>query len=484
MRSRNVAFVTLLLLCAPAYSVAQQKPASEASSVPIYRVTVVGRTIKAINYGHRGEPTKIGFQGTVLLPKAKGEAQVQSKQGATQIRARFERMPAPTRFGAQYLTYVLWAITPEGRAVNLGELVLNDSDKGRLDVSTDLQAFGLLVTAEPYYSVTQPSNLVVMENVLRGDTVGKVEEIDAKAEFLNRGQPFTLNLEPEARPSGKKLSLDRYEAVLEIYQAQNAVQIARSEGADRYASDTLAKAEQLLQQAQSYQAQKMDAKQIVMTAREAAQAAEDARAITAKRKQELGQASEQKVAAQAQASRQAEPAPPPPAAPIAAPAAESPSVIQIRPHPMPVSAPSPQAALADQLNLILPIHESAGALKLNLYDHLFEADGAALTPVARDKLSRIAGIVRANPGLHVEVEGYTSGTSDQHLLSQRAAAVCDYFATNGILAESITARGITMRPPAGDRQVRHVTVVIKTQPDAGVSVSELGRTAPAPAGGR
>jgi outer membrane protein OmpA-like peptidoglycan-associated protein len=245
----------------------------------------------------------------------------------------------------------------------------------------------------------------------------------------------------------------------------------------------LSKAEQLLQQAQSYQAQKINAKQVVMTAREAAQAAGDARAITAKRKQEQSQMSEQKVAAN---TWQAQPAANPPAPPqTAAPAAESPpSVIQIRPHPAPASAFPPQAALGEQLNLILPVHETTGAWKLNLYDHLFGFNGATLTPAGTDKLSKIADIVLASPGLKVEVEGYTSGTSDQQLMSQRAAAVRDYLVMRGIPAESVTARGLTMRPPAGDRQVRHVTVILSGQPDAGVSVSELGRRAPDPAGGR
>src|SRR5579864_6205594 len=256
---------------------------------PIYRVTVVSRTLQAINYEHRSGPTKIDFQGTVLLPKAKGEATVESKRGRISIDAKFDRLEAPTKFGREYLTYVLWAITPEGRPKNLGELVVDSSDKAKISVTTELQALGLMVTAEPYYSVTTPSDVVVLENIVRPDTIGRVEEVAAKYDLLPRGQ-YTLNVNPnQLRTVGSEaeaLPYDRYEAVLELYQAQNAVQIARSLGADRYAPDTLSKAEGMLSQAQDMQARKQDTHMIVSRAREAAQMAEDARTIAMKRSAE------------------------------------------------------------------------------------------------------------------------------------------------------------------------------------------------------
>jgi hypothetical protein len=244
---------------------------------------VISRTTKAINYGHLAEPTKIGLKGTVLFPETEGEARVESRRGAVEIDTRVNHLGAPTRFGPEYLTYVLWAITPVGRPVNLGELVVDPSNKARLKVSTQLQAFALIVTAEPYFSVTHPSDVVVMENVVRPGTVGKVEEIDAKYELLPRKQ-FIYNAGiPPAASDGPKLSMDDYEALLAVYQAQNAIQIAKSAGADRYAPDALQKAEQLYQQALALQAQKSASRDIVTTAREAAQTAEDARAISVKR---------------------------------------------------------------------------------------------------------------------------------------------------------------------------------------------------------
>jgi hypothetical protein len=275
-----------LVLLAQQYPVAGQAPppVSQSGSVPVYEVTVVSRTTKAVNYGHREQPTKIDLRGTVLYADARGDATVESKRGAVDIDVRFSRLDSPQRFGGEYLTYVLWAITPEGRPVNLGEVVLNSSNKGHLRVSADLQSFALLVTAEPYFSVSQPSNVVVMENVLRPDTIGKIEEVDAKFELLPRGH-YTYNIgAPTVAMDAPKVSMNEYESLLALYQAQNALQIARAAGADRYAGDTLSKAEQLYQQAQSYN-RKDGYRQVVMTARQASQTAEDARILAVKRQQ-------------------------------------------------------------------------------------------------------------------------------------------------------------------------------------------------------
>src|SRR5713226_5335856 len=172
MITKCLAVATLILWCSSFIAEGQPSPPNPESA-PIYRVTVVSRTLSAINYQHRSGPTKIDFKGTVLLPTAHGEATIESKKGRIEIDSQFEHLVAPQRFGREYLTYVLWAISPEGRAVNLGELVPGRSDKGDLHVTTDMQAFGLIVTAEPYFSVSQPSDVVTLENTVRPDTVGK-----------------------------------------------------------------------------------------------------------------------------------------------------------------------------------------------------------------------------------------------------------------------------------------------------------------------
>src|SRR5579883_107981 len=208
----------------------QQSNGTMASgAMPIYRITVVARTTKAINYNHRSGSTKIDFRGTPLLPEAHGDATVESRQGVIRINAHMDKMQPASKFGPEYLTYVMWAITPEGRATNIGEVLLN-GDKTKLDATTELQSFGLIVTAEPYFAVTQPSDVVVMENFVRKDTVGTIEQVDAKFELLQRGQ-YTLNVNPaELKPMEANSKVP-----LELYEARNAVQIARWTGASRYA---------------------------------------------------------------------------------------------------------------------------------------------------------------------------------------------------------------------------------------------------------
>jgi flagellar motor protein MotB len=213
---------------------------------------------------------------------------VESKAGRVEIDARFDHVQSPARFGHEYLTYVLWAITPEGHAKNLGEVLAGGSDKAKLHVTTDLQAFGLIVTAEPYAAVRQPSDVVVMENQIRPDTVGKIEPIVAKYDLLPRGE-YTYNVPADlvaAEGNGPRVSMPVYEEMLEVYQAQNAVQIAGAMGAAQYAPDTFAKAEQLLATARNLQASRADRSQVIGDAREAAQTAEDARIITMKRQQD------------------------------------------------------------------------------------------------------------------------------------------------------------------------------------------------------
>src|SRR5580658_3710309 len=270
----------------------QQLTEISGGAAPLYRITVVARTTKAINYNHRSGSTRIGFQGTALMPAASGEAKVESKQGVIKIDAEMQKLGPATQFGHEYLTYVMWAVTPEGRATNVGEVLLKDG-KSKLDATTELQSFGLIITAEPYFAVTQPSDVVVMENFVRHDTVGTIEELDAKYELLPRGQ-YTLNVNPaDIRP----IVLDR-KVPLELYEARNAVQIARWTGAQRYAADTFQKAVEDLQNAEGYLTGKAGSKPIGTVAREAVQMAEDSRIITVKKIEEEQLATERRVGAE------------------------------------------------------------------------------------------------------------------------------------------------------------------------------------------
>jgi outer membrane protein OmpA-like peptidoglycan-associated protein len=270
----------------------------EREPMPVYRVTVVSRTANAINYRHRSGATKIDFRGTALMPEARGEAKVESKQGYIEIEVEFDNINRPaSTFGPEYLTYVMWAITPEGRASNLGEVILN-RNKSKLNVTTELQSFGLILTAEPYFAVTQPSDVVVMENVVRADTRGKIDVIQANYELLQRGQ-YVMD-RSHFRPVQVSSNVP-----LELLEARNAVEIARAAGADKYAADTFQKAVKALDQAEGYQVRKAGKRPVAMMSREAVQTAEDSRLIAIRRIQEERLAQEREAAAEREATAKA-----------------------------------------------------------------------------------------------------------------------------------------------------------------------------------
>jgi outer membrane protein OmpA-like peptidoglycan-associated protein len=472
------------------------QPPQPSDPQPIYRVTVTSRSLAAVNYEHRGGPTPTDFRGTVLLPYVKGAAIVESHRGSVSIDARIERLEPPTRFGREYLTYVLWAISPEGRPRNLGEVLVDSSDKAHIKVTTDMQAFGLMVTAEPYFSVTTPSDVVVAENVVRPDTIGTREEVVAKYELLPRGQ-YAMTIQPGqlrfTDAEAEKLPYDRYEAVLELYQAENAVAIAQSLGAAQFAPESFSKAVTLLSQARNMNARKMDAHAIVSGAREATQMAEDARTITVKRRDEerhlleLRQLQEQgelrrraeEEAAQAQAQADAERA-----------AAEQAQVEAARAQAMAAQAaqqaaqqqqatraaappPSPsldrsvaqqqhRAELFAQLNSTLSTRDTPRGLVVTIGDSMFEPGHGQLRTVASQPLAYLAAILSSHPGLRVRVEGYadTEPLSDERARSVRSALAVSGAASSG----SISAVGYgNARPiaPAGAEQNRRVEVVIE-----------------------
>jgi chemotaxis protein histidine kinase CheA len=266
---------------------------------------LVFRNIQAVNYQHRGGRTQVDFRGADLMPQVTGKAGVDSKTGRTEIDAKFENLRSANTFGLEYLTYVLWAVTPEGRARNLGEVVVKDG-KGELWATTDLQAFGLILTAEPYFAVSQPSNLVVAENVVRPDTKGTEQAVNARYELLPRGMYTATNQPIRDTVYG----VDK-KAPLDLLEARNAIRIARTAQAERYASASFQKAEQQLNQAENYYRQKDGKSPISTAARAAAQTAEEAR-VMALRQQDIERAeaerraqAEHVAAAQAQAEAEA-----------------------------------------------------------------------------------------------------------------------------------------------------------------------------------
>ena len=269
------------------------------SSRPVFRVTVVSRSVQAVNYQHRSGSSKLDFAGTSLMPSADGQASVNSKRGSIEVVAEFGGLQKPTIFGNEYLTYVLWAISPEGRAVNLGEVLLGGNHRSKVQVTTDLQAFALIVTAEPYYAVRQPSNVVVLENVVRDDTKGTSEAVNAKYELMERGGYIPTGYKFDPVVLNAKLPL-------EFFEARNALRIAQSEGAEQYASSSYQRAVQLMDNADRYATDRsVPKKPLIAVSREAVQTAEDAREIAVKKMDELRLANERQDSADAQASSQA-----------------------------------------------------------------------------------------------------------------------------------------------------------------------------------
>ena len=261
---------------APA-SATQPNPITEQNGIYIYRVKVVQHNLDCVNYLHRSGSTTIGFEGTPLLPGAKGEAKVTSERGGITIDANFDGLTPANGFGKEYLTYVLWAISPDGRAQNLGE-VLPAGTKNNIRVTTALQSFGMIVTAEPYFSVSEPSDVVVLQNVIRHDkTTGVLENVNANYYLLPRGTyAETAGSHTVANP------ITRNEhSPLELYEADNAVRIAQDAGADKYAPEIMQQAKLDLQNASDMDSNKhRDEKMEITDAREAVERAEDARIAT------------------------------------------------------------------------------------------------------------------------------------------------------------------------------------------------------------
>lgn len=511
----NIRILTgaITLAAMPAFC---QAPQPQPEGAPIYRVTVVERTMKAINYAYRTGPTMIDFRGTVLLPKAKGEAVVESKSGRTEIDAKFENLTTPQGFGLEYMTYVLWAITPEGRPVNLGEVVTNGSNKGSLRVTTDLKAFGLMITAEPYDAVKLPSDVVVEENQVRPDTIGKIEQINVKFDLMPRGHyewNVTNQLQAEVA-NAPRVSMKRYEAMLELYQAQNAIAIARNAGAEQYAPNTFQKAQMLLNEAQQIDAHSSgDPHRVVDSAREATQTAEDARQITERKKQEaqLAQANAQVVAArqqaanaqaavqqaqqqtaiaqsqadaeraarqQAEADREAaqyratqaeQQARAAAAVANANAAVTAQNQVQLQAEQADNQRRDLRMRLLEQLNGALATRDTSWGLMVTVPDNAFA--GAAVRPVSNDQIRKVTQIVMANPGLHVVIEGHSDVPASEAQAYKRATAVRDELISCGLPSTQIELRPMSdSRPIAsnktdmGREQNRRVEIVISGDP--------------------
>jgi outer membrane protein OmpA-like peptidoglycan-associated protein len=451
-----------------------QVPADSGNPTPTFRNNVVSRTTRAVSYRHRSGATKINFQGTDLMPGAAGEAKVNSKRGALTIEVEFSGLDRPTSFGNEYLTYVLWAISPEGRPVNIGEVLVGDNHRSKLDVTTDLQAFALIVTAEPYYAVRRPSNLVVLENAIRSDTVGATEVVDAKFELIDRGGYI---------PTGYKFDpvILNAKLPLEFFEARNALRIAQSSGAERYASTSYEKAVRQMNEADALATGKHENRKVLISlSREAVQTAEDSREIAVKHIEEERAEGERRAGAGREASSNArandESQRRVNAEAVTADAERDRNDAQKKQHVAEADSDRNRAAAASsdsqlqqaargqadaerdrndaqqkqhvaeadsdrnraaaassdaqlqqavrereelrarllqQFNLILETRDTARGLVVNMSDVLFDSGKYTLRPLAREKLAKISGIVLGYPSLKLAVEGNTDSVGTE-----------------------------------------------------------------------
>ncbi len=496
-------FVLLALAATTALAAtAADVPAAKPAAVPVSRVT------KAINYS-RASSSKVDFRGTELMQQAGGEAKVQSRTGRVDIDVKVTGLDPATKFGLEYLTYVLWAVSPQGRADNLGELLL-DKGAAHLKTTTELQTFGMIVTAEPYFAVTQPSNVVVLENAVRPDTAGREEQIDSSYELLPRGAYSSSN----QRINDAIFGIDP-RTPLELFEARNALRIARNAGSEKYAAHALEKAEQSLAYAETAYRQKQKREQIDTYARDASQTAEDARVMAVKeqeKEREQLEAAQKEAAARAQAEaeiqrrKQAEldranaeaaKAEAERLKQEALAAAEQAAKAKAEADAARAAAVAQQQALAQQteqaklqadqarqqadqarqqaeqaeklrqqaeqdkaemrarllqqLNAVLETRDSARGLIANMGDVLFETGKYELKPVARERLARVSGILLAYSGLNVQIGGYTDATGsddfNQRLSEQRAEAVRAYLVQSGVSAGAVSAQGFGKSDP-------------------------------------
>jgi len=505
VKSSAVLLAVLAVLGVSSLTQAQTTDSTEHFQSLNYNVTVVSRTTRAVKYEHRHGSTKIDFEGTTLMPGASGVAEVASKSGAMKIEAEFKGLDKPTSFGTEYLTYVMWAISPEGRSVNLGEVLVNDDHRSKLDVTTDLQAFALIVTAEPYYAVHRPSNVVIAENVIRPDTVGTSEAVDAKYELIDRGGyiPTGYHFDPVVLNS--KLPL-------EFFEARNALRIAKSAGAESYAASSYEKAASQMKQADDLGTRKhINRKELISISREVVQTADDSREIAVKRidadrldadkNREAGkladaqatsksemlarmeaeatsadanrrreeadkvtvEALRQEQSAQTESDRNRRAAIDSNQATAEAQQAQRSAEASADQSRLAAANSDQQlkqavqdreelrAKLLQQFNLIFATRNTARGLIVNLSDVLFDTGKSTLRPEAREKLAKISGIVLAYPDLRLAIEGNTdsvgSDAMNQALSEQRAAAVRDFLIKENIPAASMTSQGFGKTQP-------------------------------------
>ncbi len=485
--------LALAALASPAFS---QQGAVTGDQASGYHMRVVSRSTEAVDYRHKGS-TKVDIKGTDLSSDVRGDAKVEGTSAGVKVEASVEHLHPANSFGLAYLTYVLWAITPQGQPRNLGEMIVKDG-KSSLHTTTDLQAFALIVTAEPDFAVAQPSDLIVAQNEIRRDTKGGIEPVDVTFQLISRD---TYN--SQVQPINSTVYDVSNKTPLDLLEARNAVRIAKDAGAEQYAPSELQKAQDSLNRAEDYYRRKQGSGPIGTVAREAVQTAEEARVMSIKREQDEQAERERKAAADREAQAQADAQTQQAAAAQAQAQAEQSQAqaAQAQQAQQQAEQARQQAELAQQqaaqqaqqaelarqqaeddkaqmrarmlqqLNQVLQTRDTARGLIVNMPDVLFDTGKADLKPSARERLAKVAGILIAYPEIRVEIDGYTDSTGglefNERLSQQRAESVRSFLAGQGVNSSSITVQGFGPSDPiasndtaAGRQQNRRVELVV------------------------
>jgi outer membrane protein OmpA-like peptidoglycan-associated protein len=410
MKSIRLTIVTVLSLV-PALAFAQAGRSAIASSDIMSQISM-------FNY-RAGPKSDLLFRGTPIAATAEGRGQVEYQEGNAEIEVDVEGLPVPASLGP-YTNYVLWALTPDGRAANQGVLAGPEGDKGSLKTRYNTSQFALIVTAEPHFAVSAPSNMIVLYNVA-DDVKGEETKVTSLVERSDYSGLAPIAIDEDTNP-------------LEVVQARYAVAIAAAAGAAEYAAQPYAAAQAKVAEAQTALAGKRSQRGTVPgLAREAIVAAEDAR-----RAAMVG-----KAAADERAAREAAAA----AAATAA-AAEASKAAAAR------AAVAARADLLQRLNSALPTRETDRGLVSEIGGVQFATGTAELSAAARESLARFAGIVASYPGLRFIVEGHTdnvgSVTTNNELSLRRAIGVRDYLIAQRIAASSIDVQGLGPSRPIAD----------------------------------
>jgi outer membrane protein OmpA-like peptidoglycan-associated protein len=431
---------------------------------------VVRKSITSVGYQVGGGATNVIFVGTPAAPNASGEAKVEAKKGGTGIEVKVKGMPQPTTLGSEFLTYVLWIVTPDGSTTNLGEIPIDKNGEGKLNTTAQSQTFAMGVTAEPYFAVALPSEIVVLVNDTTKNTKGKIYpensyKLMKRSEYAKLGNPLALTLDLKNVP-------------LDMYEARNAVDIAKSKGADKYAPEIFSKATSSLQMAENSLASRAEKSKIVTNARQTTQFAEDARAFSAERQEAERIQNEKDAAATAakakaeeqaavEAKRQAELTAAKEAqmkaeaARARAEAETKQAAEQAKAQAAKEDAERARAATAalraqllQQLNSVLQTTDSPRGLVVNMGDVLFDFGKYDVKPDTKITLAKLAGIIQSHPGLYLAIEGHTdnigSDEANTKLSQQRADTVREFLVQQGLAADTVTGVGEGKAQPVAD----------------------------------